>query len=61
MRVKNWNYRELRERITDGYTLRQFTDFYCQPVPKHDAFNCAFNRLTPETLQAAMGLMVAYA
>ena len=21
-RVKNWNYRELRERINDGYTLR---------------------------------------
>src|SRR5438876_11111047 len=22
--VKNWHYRELRERIADGYTLRQF-------------------------------------
>ena len=39
MRVKNWDYRELRERIADGVTLRQFTDFYCDPVPKHDAFN----------------------
>ncbi len=58
MRVKNWNYRELRERITDGFTLRQFTDFYCQPVPKHDAFNRAFNRLTPETLQAVNELVV---
>jgi IS5 family transposase len=28
MRVKNWNYRELRERIADGCTLRQFADFY---------------------------------
>jgi len=52
MRVKNWDYRELRERIADGYTLRQFTDFYCQPVPKHDAFHRAFVRLTPETLRA---------
>src|SRR5262249_34085683 len=34
MRVKNWDYRELRERIADGVTLRQFTDFYCDPVPK---------------------------
>ncbi len=42
-RVKNWDFLELRERIADGYTLRQFTDFYCQPVPKHDAFNLAFN------------------
>lgn len=41
MRVKNWNYRELRERIADGVALRQFTDFYCDPVPKHDAFNRA--------------------
>ena len=37
MRVKDFDYRELRERIADGYTLRQFTDFYSQPVPKHDA------------------------
>jgi IS5 family transposase len=58
MRVKNWNYRELRERIADGYTLRQFADFYCRPVPKHDAFNRAFNRLTPQTLQAVNELVV---
>jgi IS5 family transposase len=38
MRIKNWNYRELRERIADGYTLRQFTDFYCQPVPRQSDF-----------------------
>src|SRR4030088_829623 len=25
MRVKNWDYRELSERIADGYTLRLFT------------------------------------
>jgi hypothetical protein len=29
MRLKNWDYRELRERIADGLTLRQFADFYC--------------------------------
>src|SRR5206468_12498509 len=52
MRVKNWDYRELRERIADGYTLRHFTDFNSQRVPQHDAFNRAFNRLTPDTLQA---------
>jgi IS5 family transposase len=58
LRVKNWNYRELRERIADGYTLRQFPDCYCQPVPKHDAFNRAFNRPTPQTLQAVNELVV---
>jgi len=51
-RVKNWDYRELRERIADGLSLRRFTDFYSRGVPKHDAFNRAFNRLTPQTLRA---------
>src|SRR5216684_635594 len=58
MRVKNWDYRELRERIADGLTLRQFTDFYCAPVPKHDAFQRGFNRLTPQTLKAVNDLVV---
>src|SRR5438094_2678894 len=58
-RVKNWDYRELRERIADGYTLRKFTRFWSKPVPKkHDAFSRAFNRLRPETLQAINDLVV---
>ena len=52
MRVKNWDYRELRERINDGYTLRGFTQFDGHRVPRHDAFNRAFNRLTPATMEA---------
>src|SRR6266851_3882902 len=52
MRVKNWDYRELRERIADGYTLRQFTDFHSRRVPRHDAFHRGFTRLTPATLKA---------
>ena len=52
MRVKNWDYRELRERIADGYTLRHFTQFDSQWVPKHDAFNRGINRLRPATLEA---------
>ena len=51
MRVKNWDYRELRERINDGFTLRSFTEFDSHPVPKHDAFNRAFLRLTPQTVR----------
>src|SRR5258708_5912973 len=58
MRVKNWDYRELQERIADGYTLRSFTAFLSQSVPKHDAFNRAFNRLTPETLQEVNALVL---
>jgi transposase, IS5 family len=52
MRVKNWDYRELRERVNDGFTLRSFTQFDSHPVPQHDAFNRAFNRITPATLAA---------
>jgi IS5 family transposase len=58
MRVKNWDYRELRERIADGIALRAFTDFYCEEVPKHDAFNRSFNRLTSATLKAINELVV---
>ena len=57
-RVKNLDYRELRERIADGYTLRRFTRFYSRFVPKHDAFNRAFNRLTPATLEVINELLV---
>src|SRR5258708_8656722 len=58
MRVKNWDYRELQERIHDGFTLRSFTEFDSQPVPKQDAFNRAFNRLTPQTLRDINHLVV---
>src|SRR2546423_705132 len=49
MRVKSWDYRELRERIADGFTLRRFTQFYCRSVPKHDAFHRTFHQRTPLT------------
>jgi IS5 family transposase len=58
MRVKNWDYRELRERIADGYTLRRFTHFFSDRVPKHDAFNRSFNRLTPATMEAVNDMVV---
>src|SRR5712692_5519422 len=61
MRVKNWDYRELRERIADGYTLRQFTDFHSRWAPRHDKFHRGFTRLTPATLKAINELVVAAA
>lgn len=68
MRIKNWDYRELRERIADGYTLRVFSEFYSARVPGHDAFHRAFCRLTPKTIQllnaavvqAAMDMRLEY-
>ena len=58
MRVKNWHYRDLRERINDGFTLRVFTQFDSHSVPRHDAFNRAFNRITPATLTGINRLVV---
>jgi transposase, IS5 family len=60
-RMKNWNYRELRDRIDDGFSLRKFTEFYAQPVPEYHAFNHAFNRLTPKTLKVINDLIVKIA
>ena len=60
-RVKDWDFRELRERVADGLTLRQFTGFYAGRVPRHQAFHRAFNRLTPETLSALNQTVVAAA
>lgn len=60
-RVKSWDYRELRERIADGITLRQFTRFEGAAVPKHDAFQRAIVRLTPRTLRMLNEAVVAAA
>ena len=59
--IKDWDLRELRERTADGYSLRLFTRFFCQPVPRHDAFNRAFHRLRPETLEAINEALVRVA
>ena len=59
MRIKNWDLRELRERIADGYVLRRFADFRGeQTVPKHDAFCRSFNRLTPQTMRSVNAFVV---
>jgi IS5 family transposase len=60
-RVKSWDYRELRERIADGFTLREFTRFECAPVPQHDAFQRAIARLTPGTMRTLNEAVVAAA
>jgi transposase, IS5 family len=59
MRIKNWDLRELRDRIADGYVLRLFADFRGdQTVPKHDAFCRSFNRLTPQTMRSVNDFVV---
>jgi transposase, IS5 family len=60
-RVKNWDLRELRERVADGLTLRVFTGFYAGQVPRHQAFHRAFGRLTPDTMRALNEVVIAAA
>jgi IS5 family transposase len=50
-RVKNWDLRELHERIADGYTLRSFTRFFACTVPNYRTIGRNFNRLRPETVR----------
>ena len=54
MRVKNWDYRELAERINDGYTLRSFTLFDTNAVHSatsdctlHCSANCTVHATEP--------------
>src|SRR6266478_6522773 len=54
MRVKNWDYRELREWIADGYTLRQFTDFHSRRVPRHDGYHRGADRHSSSDRQHAV-------
>jgi IS5 family transposase len=56
--IKNWSFRELRERIADGMTLRTFTRFGAASVPQHKAFHRASTRLTPATLRTVNALVV---
>ena len=56
--IKSWSFRELRERIADGLTLREFTRFGAASVPKHKAFHRASALLTPETLAKVNALVV---
>jgi transposase, IS5 family len=56
--IKNWSFRELRERIADGMTLREFTRFGATAVPTHKAFHRASKLLTPATLQALNAAVV---
>jgi len=58
MRIKNWHYRELAQRIGDGFSLRIFTRFYSHPVPKHDAFHRGHNRLTPDLVQRLNDILI---
>jgi transposase, IS5 family len=56
--IKDWDLRELRERIADGLTLRLFTAFYAGAVPRHQTLHSCFARLTPATLQALNAVLV---
>ena len=56
--IKHWSFRELRERIADGLTLRAFTRFGAANVPKHKAFHRASTLLSPVTVRRLNTLVV---
>ena len=60
-RIENLDLRSLSERIGDGISWRIFAGFDSQPVPRHDAFNRAFNRLTADTIRQINGEVVEWA
>jgi IS5 family transposase len=57
-RINNWDLRELRESIHNSITWRKFCEFDYHIVPKHDAFNRAFNRLTATTMKKLNELVI---
>ena len=60
-RVENLDLRSLSERIGDGVSWRIFAGFDSQPVPRHDAFNRAFNRLRADTIRQINDAVVKWA
>jgi hypothetical protein len=62
MRVKNWDYRELRERIADGVTLRGCARLLGQPPRKaHMSVNPKYptGEIKPRQAKAAFRRYVA--
>lgn len=53
-----WTYREARDRLSDGLSLREFCQFGGKPVPEHSAFNRALKRLRPSTIEKINELIV---
>jgi IS5 family transposase len=60
-RIEDLDLRSLAERIADGIAWRVFAGFDSQPVPRHDAFNRAFNRLSPDTIHQISDQLVEWA
>jgi len=59
--IKEWSYRELRQRIHDGVGLRWFTRFDCDPVPHFTALQKAIKSIRPETWRAINEILVQHA
>lgn len=60
-RIENLDLRALSERIGDGLSWRIFSGFDSAPVPRHDAFNRAFNRLSADTIRQINDKVVKWA
>jgi len=60
-RMENLDLRSLSERISDGISWRIFARFDTQAVPRHQAFNRAFNRLSADTIRQINSAVVKWA
>ena len=58
---KNYSYRELRNRINDGVSLRWFTRFYSDPVPHFTALQKAIKAIKPKTWSRINDILVQFA
>ena len=58
---KSYSYRELRNRINDGVSLRWFTRFYSDPVPHFTALQKAIKAIKPKTWSRINDILVEFA
>jgi len=59
--MKEWSYRELRQRIHDSVGLRWFTRFDCDPIPHFTALQKAIKSIRPETWHKINEILVQHA
>jgi IS5 family transposase len=59
--LKNYSYRELRERVNDGVGLRWFTRFYSDRLPHFTALQKAIKAIQPQTWKQINDILVQFA
>jgi IS5 family transposase len=58
---KQYSYRELRERLKDGVSLRWFTRFYSDPIPHYTTIQKAIKSIKADTWARINETLILYA